>query len=173
MSLTNWAPLKLTIFPIPLVLAWVTEGDHTRWPAHETLRQTLKIIFPYINKSEKFQRLSKKSAKVPQRTASFGVVNFFALMPLASREVGGLYLMRPLGVMITRVAFVPRLRGTAPKLIGIGLAQFPAPLADRLIRNDDPTGGQQFFHIAIAEAEAVGEPHAVADNLRGETVVFM
>jgi hypothetical protein len=39
--------------------------------------------------------------------------------------------------------------------------------------NDDPTGEQQFFHIAIAEAEAVVEPRAVADNLRGETVVFM
>jgi hypothetical protein len=33
----------------------------------------------------------------------------------------------------------------APKLIGVLLTELPAPLADRLIRHDDPTGERQFF----------------------------
>jgi len=44
--------------------------------------------------------------------------------------------------------------GTPPsELIGIGLAEFPTPFADRLIGDNDAACEQKFFHIAVAEAE--------------------
>jgi hypothetical protein len=42
---------------------------------------------------------------------------------------------------------VTRLRASASELIGIWLAEFPTPFADRLIGDDDPTGEQEFFDI--------------------------
>ena len=67
---------------------------------------------------------------------------------------------------------ITRLRPAAPALIGILLGEFPAPFADGLIRHDNPTGKQQLCDVAIAQAEAKIQPHAVANNPRTEAVVF-
>jgi hypothetical protein len=64
-------------------------------------------------------------------------------------------------------------RTPAPELIGIGLAEFPTPLADCLIGDDNAACKQQFFDISITEAEPVIEPDAVADNFNGKAVVFV
>ena len=61
----------------------------------------------------------------------------------------------------------------APELIGIGLPELPAPFADGFIGHDDPTGEQQLFDVAIAEAEAEIEPHRMADDLGREPVVLV
>jgi hypothetical protein len=58
-------------------------------------------------------------------------------------------------------------------LIGIRLTKLLRPLADRLIHNEDPTGKQQLFDIAIAEAEAKLQPHSMADDLGWEAVVLV
>jgi hypothetical protein len=71
---------------------------------------------------------------------------------------------------------VPRVDGlgaTAPELMGIRLAEFPALFAHRLIHRDNPACEQQLFAITIAEAEAKGEPAAVADDFSGKAVVFV
>jgi hypothetical protein len=69
--------------------------------------------------------------------------------------------------------FVTGLRTKASELMGILLAKLPTPFADRLIRHDDPTGEQEFFHIAVAEAEPVLEPDAMADDLDRKAVMLI
>jgi hypothetical protein len=44
------------------------------------------------------------------------------------------------------------------------LPKLPAPLADGFIRDDDTTGNQQFFNIAVAQAETAVQPDTVADD---------
>jgi hypothetical protein len=51
------------------------------------------------------------------------------------------------------IPLVTRPRASASELIGIGLAEFPTPLPNGFIRDEDPTGEQQLLDIAIAEAE--------------------
>jgi hypothetical protein len=63
------------------------------------------------------------------------------------------------------------LRTSAAELMGILWAELPAPLADRLRRHDDPTGEQEFCHVAVAEAEPVVEPDALADDLDRKAVM--
>jgi hypothetical protein len=41
------------------------------------------------------------------------------------------------------------------------------------IRDEDPTGEQQLFDIAIAEAETEIEPHRMADDLDREAVILI
>jgi hypothetical protein len=60
-----------------------------------------------------------------------------------------------------------------PELIGILLPKFVTPLADRFIGHCDTTNKQEFFHVAVAEAESVVEPDAMADDLRREAVVLI
>jgi hypothetical protein len=72
-----------------------------------------------------------------------------------------------------QVPLVARPRPAASELMGIRLSEFPAPLPDRLVGDDDSTGEQQLFDIAVAEAEAVVQPDAVADDLGRKTVVFV
>jgi hypothetical protein len=66
-----------------------------------------------------------------------------------------------------------RLRAPTSKLIGIRLPELSAPLPDGFIRHDDPPGEQQFFHIAIAGAEAEVQPDAMADDLDWEAVMLV
>jgi hypothetical protein len=40
------------------------------------------------------------------------------------------------------------------------------------MRDEDPTGAQQRFDLAVAEAEAEVPPHRVADDLGREAVVL-
>jgi hypothetical protein len=71
---------------------------------------------------------------------------------------------------------VPRVAGLgvpAPELMGIRLAEFPALFAQRLIQRDNSGCEQPLFAITIAEAQAKGEPAAVADDFSGKAVVFV
>jgi hypothetical protein len=72
-----------------------------------------------------------------------------------------------------QVPLVTRLRASASELIGIRLAEFPTPLTGRLIGDDDPAREQQFFDIAVAEAEPEIEPYRVADDLYREAVILI
>lgn len=56
------------------------------------------------------------------------------------------------------------------QLIGVRLAKSAAPLPDCFIREYDRARCQQFFHVAIAEGEAIIEPNRVTDNLGRETI---
>jgi hypothetical protein len=69
--------------------------------------------------------------------------------------------------------FVTRTGTPAPALIGRRLANFPAPLADRFVRSEDPTDAQECFHVAVAQAEAVVQPHAMAADLSRKPLVFV
>jgi hypothetical protein len=74
---------------------------------------------------------------------------------------------------LLQMPLVTWLRTSAPELIDVCLPKFHIPLADRLIRHDNPACKEQFFDIPIAEAEPVIEPDAVADNLGLEAVVLV
>jgi hypothetical protein len=74
---------------------------------------------------------------------------------------------------LIKVPLITWLRTSAPELIGICLPKFHAPVADRLIRHDNPACKEQFFDIPIAEAEPVTEPDAVDDNLGWEAVMLV
>jgi hypothetical protein len=74
---------------------------------------------------------------------------------------------------LVQVPLVPRLRLSATELIGIGSPKLAAPLADGFIRHDHPAGEQEFFDITVAQAEAVIEPHAMADAFYRKAVVLV
>ena len=56
------------------------------------------------------------------------------------------------------------------KTSGIVGSEFPAPLADGLVRNNYPAFGQKIFNITEAQTEAMIDPYGVADDFRRETV---
>ncbi len=47
------------------------------------------------------------------------------------------------------------------------------PVAKRFRRHGDAAFGKQLFDFAEAEAEAMVQPHGVADNFRGKTVTLV
>jgi hypothetical protein len=53
------------------------------------------------------------------------------------------------------------------------LPEFSAPLPPRRVGDDDATGEQQLFHVAVAETEPEIQPGTVADDLGGEAVVLI
>ena len=53
------------------------------------------------------------------------------------------------------------------------LAELAAPLPDGFVGHEDATGAQELFDVAGAQAEAVVQPHAMADDLSGKTVMFV
>jgi hypothetical protein len=59
------------------------------------------------------------------------------------------------------------------QLVGILLAELPAPFADGLIRHDDPTDEQKFFHVSMAERKTEIQPDRVADDLPRESMMFI
>jgi hypothetical protein len=59
-------------------------------------------------------------------------------------------------------------RAPATQLIGVLLAKFATPLADRLAGHGDASDEQQLLHIAVTEAESVVEPPAMADDFDRE-----
>jgi hypothetical protein len=71
------------------------------------------------------------------------------------------------------VPLISRLRLPAPELIGILLAKCPAPLPNRFVSDNDATGEQEFFHVAIAETEPEIQPDPMADDLVREAVVLV
>jgi hypothetical protein len=74
---------------------------------------------------------------------------------------------------LIQMPFVACPRAPAAELMGILLAELPAPFADRLIRHDDPAGEQEFLHVPVAEAEAEIQPHRMADDLGWEAVILI
>lgn len=60
--------------------------------------------------------------------------------------------------------FVPALRLTQTKFIGIALPELQRSLTDRLVRDDDATAGHQLFYVAKTQREPEVEPHDVADD---------
>jgi len=74
---------------------------------------------------------------------------------------------------LVSVPLVARPRAATTELIRIGLPKLPAPFPDGFIRHEDPTGEQELFDIAIAQAEAIVQPDTMTNNLSGKTVVFV
>src|SRR5215211_1227142 len=74
---------------------------------------------------------------------------------------------------LIQMPLIPGLRPPATQLVGVGLAEFAAPLTDRLVGHMDPAGGQEFFDIAIAEREAEVEPDGMGNDFGGEAVAFV
>jgi hypothetical protein len=58
-------------------------------------------------------------------------------------------------------------------LIDILLPELQTPLTDRFVRHNDAKGEQEPFDIALAEAKTEVQPDTIADDLRGEAVVFI
>jgi len=56
------------------------------------------------------------------------------------------------------------------KTSGIVRSEFPAPLADGFIRNNDSVFGRKIFNITEAQTKAMIDPYGVADDFRPETV---
>jgi hypothetical protein len=71
------------------------------------------------------------------------------------------------------VPLIPRPGPSAPQLIGIRMPEFAAPLPDRFVGDDDSTCKQQLFDVAVAEAEAIVQLDAMADDFGRETMMFV
>ncbi len=56
------------------------------------------------------------------------------------------------------------------KTSGIVGSEFPAPLSDGFVRNNDSAFGQKIFNITEAQTEAMIDPYGIADDFRRETV---
>jgi hypothetical protein len=69
---------------------------------------------------------------------------------------------------LVQVPVVSSFGTSSTKLIGILLAKLPTPLPHRLVRHDYTAGEQELFNVTITEAEPMGEPDRVADDLVGE-----
>ena len=61
----------------------------------------------------------------------------------------------------------------AAQLVGIGLPKLPAPVAYRLIRQDDATCRHQLLDVPVAQAEAEIQPDTVADDLCWEAMALI
>src|SRR5262245_13061387 len=72
-----------------------------------------------------------------------------------------------------QVPLVARPSAPVTELIGVGLPKFPTPFADSLVRHDDAAFEQEFFHVAVAQGEAIVEPDAMTDNFPGKAVVLV
>src|SRR5262245_32200392 len=72
-----------------------------------------------------------------------------------------------------QVPLVARPGPSTPELIGIGLAERAAPLPNGFKRDDHPASEQEFFHIAVAQAETDVQPDARADDLGWKAVVLV
>ena len=63
---------------------------------------------------------------------------------------------------------VARPCSSTSELIGVGLAERARPMVYRLVGDNDAALREEFLDVAIAEADAEGEPNRVRDNLLGE-----
>jgi hypothetical protein len=71
---------------------------------------------------------------------------------------------------------VPRISWPGPstaQLVRVGLADFPAPLADRLVVDARPAFCEQFLHVAIAEREAEVQSGRVTDDRGREAMALV
>src|SRR5215475_4687291 len=74
---------------------------------------------------------------------------------------------------LVQVPFIAWSGTTTSQLIRIVLPEGATPLPDGFIRHNNAAGEQEFFDISIAQAEAIIEPHAVADDVRRKAVVLV
>src|SRR5262249_41957060 len=74
---------------------------------------------------------------------------------------------------LIEMPLVPWLGASTLQLIGIVLPKLETPLADGLVGHVDTALEQEFFHIAIAQGEAVVEPDPMADDFAGKAVIFV
>src|SRR5215471_10534033 len=72
-----------------------------------------------------------------------------------------------------KMPFVPWLGASTLQLIRVILPKLATPLADRFVGHVDAAFEQQLLYIAVAQREAIVEPDPMADDLAGETVVFV
>ena len=83
----------------------------------------------------------------------------------------------PLGVMSTAtgpyILTMPLVAGSyswSAQPGGEGGAELCAPLADRLVADDDPAFGEEILNVTKAEMKAKIQPHGVSDDLGREAV---
>ena len=74
---------------------------------------------------------------------------------------------------LIQVPFVAWSGTPAAQLVGIGPPKLPAPVAYRLIRQNDATFRHQLLDIPVAQAKAKIQPHAVADALCWEAMALI
>ena len=74
---------------------------------------------------------------------------------------------------LLQMPLVTRPWAPAPELIGLRWPKLPAPLPERFRRHADPTDAQECFHVAIAEAEAIVQPDAVAHDFGRKPMMFV
>jgi hypothetical protein len=67
---------------------------------------------------------------------------------------------------------VARLRMPSPELIRILPTTFATPLTNRFSGHRHSTFWQELYYIPEAEAEAKVQPHGMADDLGGKTMIF-
>ncbi len=68
---------------------------------------------------------------------------------------------------------VPRIASARPaagRRVGVALTALPAPLPDRLIRQEHATLGRQLLHVALAQGKPKGAPDGVRHALRREAM---
>ena len=74
---------------------------------------------------------------------------------------------------LIEVPLVPWLGASTLQLISVVLPKLQTPLADGLVGHVDAALEQQFLHVAVTQREAIVEPDPMADDLYGETVIFV
>ena len=74
---------------------------------------------------------------------------------------------------LVQVPLVAGFGASMPESIGIPLTELAAPFADGFVGHHDPTGEQQLFDIAVAQAETKVQPDTVSDNFRRKPVAFI
>jgi hypothetical protein len=72
-----------------------------------------------------------------------------------------------------QVPFISGLRATAPQPIGVVLSKLPTPLTDSFMGHSDAALEQQFFHIVVAQGEAIVEPDAMTNDFTGKAVILV
>jgi hypothetical protein len=63
-----------------------------------------------------------------------------------------------------QMPLVARARSATTELVGIGLAELPAPVPHGFVGQGDPACSHQLLGVPIAEAEVEVKPHTVRDD---------
>ena len=58
-------------------------------------------------------------------------------------------------------------------LAGIGMTKLQTPIADRFLADDDPTFGQDRFHIAVTQVEIEVKPDGMGDDFSWKPMSFV
>jgi hypothetical protein len=74
---------------------------------------------------------------------------------------------------LVQMPLISRLWATAFELVSVDLPELEASVANGFIADDDPTSGEEFFYITVAERKAKIEPDSVGDNSGGVAVALV